>query len=408
MSTSSPSDPAGLINKSIKIQNLLSKPELNDQLGLVTSYLNDRNRYTVQLYSVSPTTSPISLKADNLNSELSTKEKIFGQMTQMKTMAITFMKDERVRSELLSMYNNVQSKLPNGVKVEYVALGLLLGFIYFVMKFGVTKTLMIASILGIFIVVSLPDIISLVNNNNAYTSSNRSVGDIVKVLVRNFPSRWRNMIHEQSGYNMNPKVANGLLVVFLLVTGKVLFVPSSSSKVTSPNLTQTELELMKQQQYQEVGVGGLGSDGSLSSTSLSAWTLEDIYSMGFNDANSEKEHGTSLPENHDKFYITNTLTTTSPAKRMSQTNMKEFDYPYDSSSSSSYPYTPPPPVPPKKNNIGFGTLFSLFGLFRTVKELGFVDGSFDFRLLQHNVKHMPPLKMALTAFLVYRVVKSFI
>ena len=84
-SSSPASDPASLIDSTVKIQNLVSKPELNSQLGIVKSYDLQRNRYHVQLCSSPPTSPPMSLKSDNL-ARASMVEKAKGQWEVSKTM----------------------------------------------------------------------------------------------------------------------------------------------------------------------------------------------------------------------------------------------------------------------------------------------------------------------------------
>ena len=72
------------------------------------------------------------------------------------------------------------------------------------------------------------------------------------------------------------------------------------------------------------------------------------------------------------------------------------------------PTTPPvPPSTSKGSGIGFGTLMSCFALFRSVKEMGFVDGRFELQYFKSNVQSMPPLKMVFMGFMVYRIVSAF-
>ncbi len=378
---SSRSDPASMINRTVKIQNLISKPELNMQLGIVKSYNLQNNRYTVQLYSASPISPPISLKADNLV-HASYVEKAKGQILQMKTMIQFIRTNPEVRNEFIRIYSIIQDKLPNGVKPEYAIGGVLLLLIFLIHKIGFFRCIMIFSILGMLITVSLPDLMAGVTD--------------IKILARNFPARWRNVIHENTGYTLSPKVANGLLIGILILSTKILLTDMRGGSIGTGNksskLTQTELDMMNND-------NSVRQNGRPKQTTGPSWTIEEIYKMGYDDGMKNDDYGSSLPENHETFHFSSSSTGSSSNSAFSTS---DFEYDYK-------PTTPPfPPSPKKKSNIGFGTLLSMFGLFRSVKELGFVNGAFDFNVFKANVQTLPPLKMALMGLLLYRVVSAFI
>ena len=385
------SDPASLLNCTVKIQNLQSKPELNDQIGSVQSYNPQRNRYNIQLYNASPINPPIALKADNLI-QATMVEKVKGQFQSMKTMILFMKENPQVKEQLRQVYKDVHDKLPNGVKPEYALGGSLLlfmGVIYFV---GFMKTIMFFSMLGIVGVVALPDITYILNRGGSINATE------MKSIATNFPFRWRTMIQEQTGYSLNPKVANGILVGLLLLSTKVLITPlggRSSGGEKGTKLTQTEIDMMNQQQHQQQH--RRQSQGP-------SFTVEEIYKMGYDDATKSLDFGTSLPENYESFHFTTS------SSNSGEQEEETFEYDYK-------PTTPPLPNyhtnggnsnTNRGSKIGFGTLMSMFALFRSVKELGFRDGRFDLPLFMANVQNMPPLKMAFMGFMLYRVISAFL
>lgn len=353
------------------------------QLGIVKSYNLQNNRYTVQLYSASPISPPISLKADNLV-HASYVEKAKGQIEQMKTMIQFIRSNPEVRNEFIRIYSLIQDKLPHGVKPEYAIGGVLLLLLVLIYKIGFFRCIMILSILGMLITVSLPDLMAGVTD--------------FKILARNFPARWRNVIHENTGYSLSPKVANGLLIGTLLLSTKILLTDlrggNTGSGDRSSKLTQTELDMMNND-------NSFHQNGRPKHTTGPSWTIEEIYKMGYDDGIKNDDYGSSLPENHETFYFSSSSTESSTTSAFSTS---DFEYDYKPTT----PQFPPSPPPKKKSNIGFGTLLSMFGLFRSVKELGFVNGAFDFNFFKANVQTMPPLKMALMGLLLYRVVSAFI
>lgn len=382
-SSSPPSDPASIIDSTVKIQNLVSKPELNSQLAIVKSYDLQSNRYRVQLCSSPPTSPPIALKADNL-ARASMVEKAKGQFEVSKTMMKFMMESPEVRNEFLRLYSLVDAKLPNGVKPEYAIGGiglLLLLVVYFI---GFSKAIVLFSLVAMLAIVALPDIMTVLSGSAATGAGPNAL----KVILRNFPSRWRNMIHDQSGRHLSPRIANGILIALLLFSAKVLLTPigSNGSRVDTSKLTQTELDMTKQrQQMKKSGV---------------SFTIEDIYKLGYKDATEKKDFGISLPKNYETFTFTE-LSSESSATSTTSTTFDDFEYDYQ-------PSTPPlPPASTKESKLGVSTLFSMFALFRTVKELGFVNGGFDMNYFMANAQAMPPLKMAFVAFMVYRLVSAF-
>ena len=139
------SDPANLLQKKVKIHSVSAKPELNGKIGVAQSYLADRGRYLVSLPPhISP--SPVALKADNLSIP-TLFESANGKADELWGMLVTVYKDENVREILRVGIAQLESRLPPNVKVEHVAGGILLllcGMIYYI---GLSKTIMLISLI---------------------------------------------------------------------------------------------------------------------------------------------------------------------------------------------------------------------------------------------------------------------
>lgn len=430
-SSSSSADPASMINCTIKIQNLTSKPELNSQIGIVQSYNTQNNRYIIQITSP-PQTSPgnatgttdnqqqqqrqqqqqqrpivVALKIDNIK-QASTVDKIQGQyyiflnvLSYMNKNKSLLWNSAKTKYQLMVQQLVNSGVLPasllqggnsggTAMKLEYVLGSILVALLAIVWKVGLTKTIFFFSVFGILLTVVFPDLMTIAKNYSSgnNSSSNTTMKDQLKMVAKNFPNRWREMIHSHSGYNVNPRVANGLLLALLLLSGKILLTPleskGGSGKNGTSSLTQTELNMMKQD-YEPL------------------YTVEEIYKLGYEDGSKEEQYGVSLPENHDVLYVTSKAKETKMQKD-NHDNDADMHFDYD----DYQPTTPPvPPSTSKGSGIGFGTLMSCFALFRSVKEMGFVDGRFELQYFKSNVQSMPPLKMVFMGFMVYRIVSAF-
>ena len=349
------SDPANLLQKQVKIHSVSAKPELNNKIGIAQSYLTDRGRYLVSLPPhISP--SPIALKADNLSIP-SLPEKARGKLDETWGMMVTVYKDENLREVLRVGIATLQSRLPPNIKVEHVAGGILLllfGMIYFI---GLSKTIMLVSLLLMGVVVALPDIIAKRD---------------IKAIARNLPFRWKEAIEQNTGLKPSKRVATGILVGILLLSSKVLLTPRSP-----PAQKNVPFDGARPSVRDENTNGG-----------VSSFTMEEVYRLGYEDAQKENQFGESLPVNFKSMSFKNSA----------------FDYDYNDYADYN-DYSPPPQ---KKSKFGMGTIMSLFALGRTVKELGFHDGRFDFNLFVANARSLPPLKMAFMGFMMYRVLSALL
>lgn len=347
------SDPASLLQKQVKIHSVSAKPELNHKIGVAQSFLPDRNRYLVSLPPhISP--SPIALKADNLAIP-SFPEKARGKVDEVWGMFLTVYHDDNLRAVLRRGVTTVESQLPPNVKVQHLVIGvlvLLLGLIYFI---GLSKTIMLISLLLMGCVVVLPDIVAKRD---------------IKSIAKNFPFRWKEAIEQNTGYRPSQKIATGILVGILVLSSKVLLTPRPRPLAAKASMSTNE------------------KASGVSRNTEASFTMEEIYKIGFDDAHNNKVFGESLPDDHSSMTF-----------RSSSYNFDYEDIGYDS-------YIPAPT--PKKSKFGIGTIMSLMAVGRTVMDLGFVGGRFEPNLFVANAKNLPPMKLAFLGFMVYRVISAFL
>lgn len=346
-------DPARLLQKYVKIKGLASKPELNSQVGFVDSYLVERSRYLITLPS-HVSIAPIALKSENLDiANMLDRSK--SKVEEIIFMAKAVLQDERFKETIRRSYTSIDQRLPGPVKPQHLIAGFFLAVILIVKMIGLTKFLFVSSAFMIILAVSFPDLVS----------GRRDI----KTLLLNFPTRWNEAIEQSIGVKPPTRVGNAILLLFLLLVGKVLFV----SKSTPPETFGYESLYEKE------------TNSRLPNTRT--FTMDDVYNLGYQDAIDQKPFGASLPSDRKDILFSNEPSPTTGV--------------YDS-----FDYIPTPP--PKKNNIGFGTLMAAMAILRTVKELGFVNGKFEPSVFIANARSLPQWKMAFSLYLLYRVVSAFI
>jgi hypothetical protein len=200
----------------------------------------------------------------------------------------------------------------------------------------------------------------------------------IKAIVTNFPMRWKEAIEQNTGYKISLRMATGILVAILLISSKVLL--TSQSRVYKKDFGD-DLDLDSLGHQSAKFTDGKGN--------IISFTIEEIYNLGYEDARNENAFGESLPKNHESMSF----------RRL------DYGFNYDDISYNQM-YSSPPTS--KKSKLGIGTIISLFALARTIKDLGFVQGRFELNVLISNVRNLPPIRMALLAFMVYRVINTFI
>jgi hypothetical protein len=375
--TPSPSDPSQLLQKTVKIHSITTKVELNGQIGTVREYNSATNRYYVELSQVSAATTgrnntntnSVSLKADNLRIATYT-DRIQFKIQSTKEILQLLYRDENIREQLRRTYTRIDQALPPNIKPEHVIFGIFLLYIWLSTKIGWTKTFFLFSILSIFPVMSLPDIMN---------------GSSVSRIIENFPNRFREQLVQMTGYpQISNRIAMGVLVALLLFSGKLLVTPTRRADNTN----------FKTYDYE--------GDTSMPMThpntiSDNKFTMEEIYKLGFEDASQSNEYGTSLPPAADSFFFSSKKTSTSA--------MRNTDYSYDNMDD----YIIPPKKQRPKTRLGMGTILSLMAIGRTVKEMGFTaEGRFDLNLLIVNLRRMEPWRLGLLGLSVYRLISAFL
>jgi len=359
-------DPAGLMGKTVKVHSIASKPELNGQLGTAISYLHQQGRYVVQLQPPGPVGSRASLKDSNL-APANYLERTQHTVAEMKHAATTLYNDPQTRAKVRQVYAEAQRRLPPGVKLEHAAGGAVLLIFVIVYMLGITRSIFFGSIICMLCAVALPDILS---------------GAGPKVVARNFPARWREMLVESTGLSwITERMAMSLLVMLLLFFTRALIFKGSMESARSGTSSPYNAPV----------------NGGLSPESTVKWSMEDVYKLGFDDATQGNDYRQSLPVDHDSighFVSRSPATVTIDDEDMDWTN-------YEPSS--------PPPPPEKNGGFGFGTLMSLFAIGRVVKDMGFTaDGTFHPSLLIANVRMMAPWKLGFLGLAIYRVITSFL
>lgn len=345
-------DPAKLLQKYVKIKGLASKPELNSQVGFVDSYLADRSRYMITLPR-HVSAAPIALKSDNLELA-SIIDRSKAKVEEIMFMGRAVMQDERFKETIRRTYTSIDQRLPGPMKPQHLLAGILLAFMLMVRMIGFTKFIFVSSVMMVILAVALPDLMSGERN--------------IKTLATNFPMRWKEAIEQNTGLKPSKRVANGILVLFLLFAGKVIFVPKPASTETFDYSSI----------YQK--------EDSPELSDVPSFTMEEIYKLGYQDATNQKPFGESLPSPHKDMIFSSKST---PRLEV----YDDFNY--------------IPSSPPKKNKFGFGTAMAAISVFRTVKELGFVNGKFEPSVFIANARNMPPLKMAFSGFMLYKLLSAF-
>ena len=346
-------DPAQLLQKYVKIKGLASKPELNFKVGFVDSYLADRSRYMITLPR-HVSAAPVALKSDNLE-VASIVDRSKAKAEEIMFMGRAVMQDERFKETIRRTYTSIDQRLPGPMKPQHLLAVILLGFMLIVRMIGFTKFIFVSSVMLIMLAVALPDLISGERN--------------IKTLATNFPIRWKEAIEQNTGFKPSKRVANGILVLFLLFAGKVIFVPKPAAH-----------------QKFDYGSSTYEKEDSPELSHAPSFTMEEVYKLGYQDATDQKPFGESLPLSHKDIMFSSQST-----PRLGVYN--DFDY--------------IPSPPPKKKKFGFGTIMAAISVFRTVKELGFVNGKFEPSVFIANARNMPPLKMAFSGFMLYKLLSAF-
>lgn len=315
-----------------------------------------------KLSSFSNTFSFIRMKPENLTtaSYIEQAQAQFQQLT----------KDPRVRQQLQQW----QQRLPPGVQWTHVAGGsaiLFIGLIYFL---GFSRTMMLVSFTLLLLMMIGPDLASGVPSSQ---------------IIKNLPMRFRSIVQEQmpGGRTIanNNYMLVGLAILILLFFGKAL--------LTNPNRKAASSGSSAMNFINDAIPSRTSS--SSSRTLLNVKTMEDFYKLGFEDAQAEKEYGTSLEVEKTRIL-----------KQQQQQQTTEDDL----YSSTSTDYLPPPPSQQQSLTskvLSISNTMSMMYIGRTLMDLGRnADGSWSFELMKQNIVTLEPWKLGLMGFSIYRIISA--
>merc|ERR1712176_286092 len=362
MSTNNQNDPSGFVSNPpstiVKVFGT-SREEMNNSFGIVVQYNVDRGRYLVHLVKNQTT---VLLKPDNLQ-KANYLEQVQAQFQQLTN-------DPRIKNEVMRFANQIQNKLPfaKNVPIQYLGIGVLVLLFGLIFTIGFSKTVLILSFTMIVFMIIGPDIM-----NNASP----------KVIVQNLPMRFTSVVEQHfpggSYIAKNKILLIGLvgLILFTFINGMIA---TSSGAVSTPP-----------QQPNQYAKTTRTSDMKM---------MEEYYKIGFQDAQNNKEYGTSLKDANRQLLGDELDPNSSP---FNVEGGEEDEY-----------IIPPPPPPPSSgggngSKLGFGTMMSLFYVYRTIMDLGKIPGgSFSIDLLKANLQTMETWKMGMLGISVFNLCRTFL
>lgn len=371
--TTNPNDPSSFLsqpNVLVKVVNT-GRADLNDQLGQVISYNADRNRYTIAMILASSTnpshTRPnaataLSFKPENLvKANLMERAKFYAQTFKQQLRDTA--NDPQVQEAMRRAYTSIQTRLPTGVKPEYLLYVLLFLLLVAIRYVGFGKTILFLSLLSMPVVVAAPDL---------------QRGLDVPAVVRAFPQRLRETVVQATGFTwVTERMALGAFVLMFVMSAKVLITPYPTAAPSPP-------------------VTGSSTASSAGAPGLSL-TVDEIYKWGYEDGKAGKEYGASVT-GVDLSDVTSVPGVSTGPKGIDP-NSETIDWAYDA-----------PPTPPKRGgffkNFGVGKIMSMFALFRTLRELAMGPGGYSLDNLTMNLRRLEPWRLGMIAFCLFNVMRG--
>jgi hypothetical protein len=342
----------------VKIVSLVAKPELNGQVAIVQSWNGARSRYNVMLSS-DPSVL-LSLKGDNLSSNVGFVEKAKASAYTIRGQAQQMWQDERTQEQIRRTHTSLQNRLPPGIKLEYVGLALVALFLYAVYKLGFSKTFLAISLVAMPVLVLMRDLVDGVRDG--------------PTLMRNFPMRCRETILQSVPFLdgkpwFTNRMASLVVMAFMLFGTKVLFTPIPTNTTPRSNNPSTV-------------------------STPPSFDMEQIYKLGFDDATDGKEYGVSLPPSK-------------PHVRMM--DEEDDDLSFGGEEPEWVGTTTSTTTPRSKGRFGFSSILSVVFLGNQLRTLAMgPDGRFNARLLVTNFQNLEPWRMGMFAFSCYRLARSLL
>lgn len=364
--TDTSSDPSNFLstpNLLLKIVNT-GRQDLNGQCAQALNYIADRERYTVAVTLPSSRGhTALSLKPENLVRATLT-EKIKFRASQARRRLQETSNDPQIREMLRRSYVSIQSRLPAYVKPEHLACAFLLLLLLAIRTFGFSRTILFFSLISMPIAVAAPDL-----------------GD-VKVAARNFPRRLRETVVQITGYSrISERVAMGGFILLFLFSTKILLTTPMARKSENGKAIPAMSQTIK---------------ASSSAPVESSVNIDAIYKLGFQDALDGKEYGTSLPDVNSEEYSDLTSNNLGAPTGLSESDDIKWQY---------------NPSPPSDGNVfskfGIGRIFSIFAIFRTLKELAREpNGTMSVNAMITNFKRMESWKLGVFGFCLFNILRG--
>lgn len=368
----------------LKLQNISARPELNGQLGQAVSYAAGRYVVAVLTAEIAATMagknnavepSYLKLKPESLTEATNFEQLKFGAAVAFHHVQLYINSaacQERGSYIMSLLPTALQAKLtPEKAilgAVTVVLLNILLAFKLLSGLIGFTKIFVFLSLLALVSAITSPDWMAGVKAGKSCTL-------IAKSADFNSPTRFKQILIDMTGYrNISDKMAMGLMVAILLWSGKILLTPSARPARLQPPTPNGGM----QQQVPRIP----------------QYDLDNIYKMGWDDAQAGKDFGTSLPDDILKI---------DPVEAISKPSGYEesFDWAYE----------PSPPPKQKSSPFGMSTMLSIFTLYRFGKDVVVTpDGQLmlDPAYIMMKLRNIEPWRLGLMGMSLYRVVNAFI
>lgn len=387
-------DPNGWIQNPpstfVKVVNT-SRETLNGRFGLCLQYSEEKGRYTILLV---PLNNGITVTSANEQVALKTENLVvctFVEKYQAQYALLRY--NPEIQAQIQKVYTTIQNRT-GGIKPEYVLIGLLALIIVAIYFIGFSKVLLVLAGMMVLFSIIGQDLLASVP---------------METVLRNAPNRWKSILRDQIPFGYGSKVVDNkysylavtALIVFLFIFP--LFTTSTSKASTAGGVGNT-LDLTTT----------LKQGGGIPTSYFTSDHIEKLYKLGFDDATSSMEYGTSLPKSISdartllEIDYTEKEDTVVPNKKVAgaATATTEFDI------DDSY-ILPSVPAPKSKSIIAsllnFQTAMSLFMIYRTIEPISKnSDGNFDLDVLKANLGTLDVWKLGILGFSVYRLVSQFL
>lgn len=364
--TTNPNDPSALLsppNLLVKVNNT-GRADLNGQFGQILSYSAERDRYTIAL--ILPTNprvpTALSFKPENLV-KASIVEKLRFRAGQARRQMEETSNDPQIREAVRRAYTSVQTRLPAGLKPEYLLYAFLFALVLSIRYFGFSKTFLLLSLLSTPVVIAVPDLQS---------------GMDLPSVVKNFPRRLRDTVVQITGFTrVTERMALGGFVLMFVLSAKVLITPYPTPKNVAASVNPA---------------AETPAAMPTSMTQGQSLNMDAVYKMGFEDGQAGKEYGASLSG-----LDLSSLQTKPTGPRGIDPKTDDVDWAYDH----------PPRSGGMMSKFGIGKMMSMFAIFRTLKDLAVgPDGSFSLENLTMNLRRLDTWKLGMMAFCAYNVMRG--